>query len=121
MAFVPGFFPSIAANQNSSTAIDSGGNEETVTAKVGKDVEISGDKKFKFCEMARKSDVGWEAAMVINVALSQISVVYQRTEQPTMIECRVRSILPRPTNMEGRVPSTFGPSNFFNVTGMSLL
>ena len=61
MAFVPGFFASTEFNQKQQILMDKDGNEETITPKVGKDVEILGDKK---CDIIRKSDVGWEAAMV---------------------------------------------------------
>ena len=64
MAFVPGFFEAIPENQIQRTITDHDGNEDIILPKVGKDVEIGGDKKYKLCEMTRKSDVGWEAAMV---------------------------------------------------------
>jgi hypothetical protein len=64
MAFVPGFYEAILDNQIQRTELDKDGNEERILPKMGKDVNIDGDKKHQFCEMTRKSDVGWEAAMV---------------------------------------------------------
>jgi hypothetical protein len=64
MAFQPGFVEAIEMNQIERIETDSDGNEETIKPKIGKDVVIGGQEPWKLCEMSRKSDIGWEAAMV---------------------------------------------------------
>jgi hypothetical protein len=64
MAFQPGFVEAIEMNQIERIETDSDGNEETIKPKIGKDVIIGGQEPWKLCEMSRKSDIGWEAAMV---------------------------------------------------------
>jgi hypothetical protein len=74
MAFNPGFVEAIEKNQIERIETDSDGNEELVKPRIGKDVVIGGQEPWKLCEMTRKSDTGWEAAMVTPDLLGKLSL-----------------------------------------------
>mmetsp|Transcript_15847 Transcript_15847/g.33705 ORF Transcript_15847/g.33705 Transcript_15847/m.33705 type:complete len:344 (-) Transcript_15847:185-1216(-) len=63
MAFNPGFVEAIEKNQIERIETDSDGNEEIIKPRIGNDVVIGGQEPWKLCEMTRRSDTGWEAAM----------------------------------------------------------
>ncbi len=112
MAFVPGFVEAIEKNQIERIETDNDGNEEIIKPKIGKDVIIGGEKRWKFCEMTRKSDIGWEAAMV-KANLGALGNVFALTHGA----CRGTSSSLSTIRMVCHVRSIFGLSSFCSAIG----